>query len=56
MCAVNETVVSSLAAIATANRDMHDITEYIAAFDTIDHSILLNRLHSTFGISGAALQ
>jgi len=27
-----------------------------AAFDTIDHSILLNRLHSTFGISGVALQ
>jgi len=27
-----------------------------AAFDTFDHSILLNRLHSTFGISGAALQ
>jgi Reverse transcriptase (RNA-dependent DNA polymerase) len=27
-----------------------------AAFDTIDHSILLNRFRSTFGISGAALQ
>jgi len=27
-----------------------------AAFGYIDHSILLNRLHSNFGISGAALQ
>ena len=27
-----------------------------AAFDTIDHSILLERLHTTFGISGSALQ
>jgi retron-type reverse transcriptase len=27
-----------------------------AAYDTIDHSILLNRLRSTFGISGTALQ
>jgi len=27
-----------------------------AAFDTIDHAILLNRLHSTFGICGATLQ
>ena len=26
-----------------------------AAFDTIDHSILLKRLHMTFGISGSAL-
>ena len=25
-----------------------------AAFDTVDHSILLNRLHSDFGISGHA--
>jgi Reverse transcriptase (RNA-dependent DNA polymerase) len=27
-----------------------------AAFDTIDHSILLNRLQTSFGISGTALQ
>jgi len=27
-----------------------------AAFEIIDHSILLNRLHSTFGISRVALQ
>ena len=27
-----------------------------AAFDTIDHNILLERLHTTFGISGSALQ
>ena len=27
-----------------------------AAFDKIDHSILLERLHTTFGISGSALQ
>ena len=27
-----------------------------AAFDTIDRSILLERLHTTFGISGSALQ
>ena len=27
-----------------------------AAFDTIDHSILLERLHTTFGISGSVLQ
>jgi len=26
-----------------------------AAFDTIDHSILINRLHSSFGVSGLAL-
>ena len=27
-----------------------------AAFDTVDHSVLLSRLHSKFGISGAALE
>ena len=27
-----------------------------AAFDTIDHSVLLSRLRSVFGVSGAALQ
>ena len=27
-----------------------------AAFDTIDHSVLLSRLRSVFGISGTALQ
>ena len=27
-----------------------------AAFDTIDHGILLSRLHSEFGVSGAALE
>ena len=26
-----------------------------AAFDTVDHSILINRLHSYFGIAGTAL-
>lgn len=26
-----------------------------AAFDTVDHSILLNRLHTGFGVSGTAL-
>ena len=27
-----------------------------AAFDTVDHNVLLSRLHSKFGISGTALQ
>ena len=31
-------------------------TEYNAAFDTVDHNVLLTRLHSKFGISGTALE
>ena len=27
-----------------------------AAFDTVDHNVLLSRLHSNFGISGTALE
>ena len=27
-----------------------------AAFDTVDHNVLLSRLHSRFGISGTALE
>ena len=27
-----------------------------AAFDTVDHNVLLSRLHSKFGISGTALE
>ena len=29
---------------------------YAAAFDTVDHSIMINRLETNFGIAGKALQ
>ena len=32
------------------------LLDVIAAFDTVDHNVLLSRLHSKFGISGTALE
>ena len=32
------------------------LLRFSAAFDTVDHNVLLSRLHSKFGISGTALE
>ena len=44
-----------LSALDEGNVSMLTLLDLSSAFDTIDHSILLSRLHSLYGISGSAL-
>ena len=49
-------IVNDLLAALDANHiSLLSLLDLSAAFDTIDHSVLLSRFHHTFGISGTAL-
>ena len=53
--AILKIVNDLLAALDVNHISLLSLFDLSAAFDTIGHSILLSRLHHTFGISGTAL-
>ena len=53
--ALLKTVNDLLAALDVNHISLLSLLNLSAAFDAIDHTILLSRLHHTFGISGTAL-
>ena len=51
LCVVNDLLQAS----DSGHMSILSLLDLSAAFDTIDHDILINRLHATFGCSGTAL-
>jgi hypothetical protein len=53
--AVTEVLSDLLDSIDRGNTALLALLDLSDAFDTVDHDILLNRLHVSFGISGSSL-
>ena len=54
--AVLKVVTDILAALDRGQISLFGMFDLSAAFDTVDHSILLRRMEISFGIRGAALE